>query len=129
MLGRALHLVRDPRPHWLRFMRWKLLIAASLLATIVGAGSVLALVHFVLAPAGRVADPGWVAAATLLLPLAAITFATIFVYRHTARRRTLQAAATALLAIILTLAALLTIPPFLVPRPVPPSELQPIPNS
>ncbi|HEX8116857.1 MAG TPA: hypothetical protein VF521_06265, partial [Pyrinomonadaceae bacterium] len=50
------------------------------------------------------------AALSLLLPLAAIVYAAVFVYRHTARRRQVQAAATALLASILTLAALALVP-------------------
>ncbi len=48
--------------------------------------------------------PGYTA---LVAPIACVVYASVFVYRHTARRRTLQAAATALLASMLTLAALL----------------------
>jgi hypothetical protein len=51
--------------------------------------------------------PSVFALGTLLLPIAAITYASIFVYRHTARRRRLQAMLTALLAIFLTLTILL----------------------
>ncbi len=43
-------------------------------------------------------SPGLLAISTLLLPIATIVFASIFVYRHTARRRKLQAFLTALLA-------------------------------
>jgi hypothetical protein len=82
-------------------LRWKLLIAASLLAAAAGAGSCYAAARF-LAPDAR----GWAAALSLLAPLGAITYASVFVYRHTARRRALQAAATALLASLLTLTAL-----------------------
>ncbi|HYY98455.1 MAG TPA: hypothetical protein VE642_07690, partial [Pyrinomonadaceae bacterium] len=49
----------------------------------------------------------WAAALALAAPVACVVFASVFVYRHTARRRTLQAAATALLASLLTLTALL----------------------
>jgi len=49
-------------------------------------------------------SPGLLVASTLLLPVLAIIFASIFVYRHTARRRRLQAFLTALLATLLTLA-------------------------
>lgn len=87
-------------------MRWKLLIVASLLAAVVGAGVCLTAAYFLLDPARSVSSSGWIAAATLLVPLAATTYATIFVYRHTARRRTLQTVATALLALMLTLTAL-----------------------
>ncbi len=85
-------------------MRWKLLIAASLLAAAAGAGVCYAVARFLLPAA---ADPPlWAAALCLLAPLGAITYAAIFVYRHNARRRALQAAATALLASLLTLTAL-----------------------
>jgi uncharacterized membrane protein len=88
-------------------MRWKLLIIASLTAAIVGTGAAAAAARF-LAGAGDASDrPGAAAAAGLLAPLVSITFASIFVYRHTARRRSVQAMATALLAAVLTLAALL----------------------
>ncbi|HEX8556885.1 MAG TPA: hypothetical protein VF668_02225 [Pyrinomonadaceae bacterium] len=98
-------------------MRWKLLIAASLLAAAAGAGACYA--------AARLLPPaGWAAALTLLAPLGATAYASVFVYRHTARRRALQAAATALLASLLTLAAL-TLGSFLSGRPGP--ELFPAP--
>lgn len=83
-------------------MRLKLVIAASVLAAVVGAGSCIALVLGVFA-VKSLSSPGLLVASTLLLPVVAIVFASIFVYRHTARRRKLQAFLTALLAIILTL--------------------------
>ena len=85
-------------------MRWKLLIAASLLAAAAGAGACYAAAYFLLRPGAP--TPAWAAVAALLAPLGAITYASIFVYRHTARRRALQAAATGLLASLLTLTAL-----------------------
>ena len=81
-------------------MRWKLLIAASLVAALVGAGASLLVARFL--PAG----PAGTAWAVLLLPLGAVAAASVFVYRHTARRRTLQAMATALLASLLMLTGL-----------------------
>ena len=107
-------------------MRWKLLIAASLLAAASGAGICYAAVRYLVPAAGRNA-PAWVAALPLLAPLGAITYAAIFVYRHTARRRALQAAAVALLASLLTLAALtlasvLSGRTGLAPLPAPPSK-------
>ena len=105
-------------------MRWKLLIAASLLAAAVGAGAFYAAWHFLLAPWGGREAPLWAAGLSLPAPLGAITFAAVFVYRHTARRRHLQGAVTALLASILTLAAL-TLVPILTGRPAP--ELLPSP--
>ena len=87
-------------------MRWKLLIAASLLASVAGAGACALLVRL-LAARGGGALPVWAAVVALVVPVACVVYASIFVYRHTARRRTLQAAATALLASTLTLAALI----------------------
>ena len=84
-------------------MRLRLVIAASLLAAIVGAGSCIALVLGVFS-VKALSSPGLLVASTLLLPTATIIFASIFVYRHTARRRRLQAALTAILAILLTFA-------------------------
>ncbi|HEU4768009.1 MAG TPA: hypothetical protein VFS77_11565 [Pyrinomonadaceae bacterium] len=83
-------------------MRLKLVIAASLLAAVVGAGSCIALVLGVFS-VKVLSSPGLLAASTLVLPVLTIVFASIFVYRHTARRRKLQAFLTAILAILLTL--------------------------
>jgi hypothetical protein len=84
-------------------MRLRLVIATSLLAAIVGAGSCIALVLGVFS-VSALSSPGLLVTPTLLLPIAAIIFASIFVYRHTARRRRLQAFLTAILATLLTLA-------------------------
>ena len=83
-------------------MRLRLVIAASLIAAIVGAGSCIALVLGVFS-VKALSSPGLLVASTLLLPTGAIIFASIFVYRHTARRRRLQAFLTAILATTLTL--------------------------
>ena len=84
-------------------MRLKLVIAASVLAAVVGAGICIALVLGVFS-VKALSNPGLLVTSTLLLPIATITFASIFVYRHTARRRKLQAFLTAIIAILLTLA-------------------------
>jgi hypothetical protein len=107
-------------------LRLKLLIAASLLAAAAGSGAFYAAWYFLLAPWGGRAAPLWATALSLLAPLGAITYAAVFVYRHTARRRQIQAAATALLASLLTLAAL-TLGPVLLGRPAP--ELLPSPTT
>ena len=88
-------------------MRWKLLVIATLLATIVGAGSTLGLAYCMTSPLESLTHPSIFALGALLIPVAAITFASIFVYRHTARRRRLQAMLTALIASILSLTILL----------------------
>ncbi|HEX8118398.1 MAG TPA: hypothetical protein VF521_14065, partial [Pyrinomonadaceae bacterium] len=105
-------------------MRWKLLIAASLLAAAAGSAALYAAWYFLLAPWGGRQAPLWAAAVSLLAPVGAVVYAAIFVYRHTPRRRQLQAAATALLASLLALAAL-SLVPLLTGRPGP--ELLPSP--
>ena len=84
-------------------MRLRLVLAASVLAAIVGAGSCIALVLGVFS-VKALSSPDLLVTSTLLLPTGAIIFASIFVYRHTARRRRLQALLTAILATVLTLA-------------------------
>ena len=84
-------------------MRLKLVLAASVLAAVVGAGICIALVLGIFTMKA-LSNPGLLVTSTLLLPIATIAFAAIFVYRHTARRRKLQALLTAIIAILLTLA-------------------------
>lgn len=88
-------------------MRWKLLLITSLVATIIGAGLPLGIVLGFSGSTDHVVKPNVLILSTLLIPVAAITAATLFVYRHTARRRRLQAALTMLLSTTLTLAILL----------------------
>ena len=85
-------------------MRPKLVVGVSSLAALTGAGSCIAIIFGVFASLNPVTKPGLLVAATFLLPVLAIAFASIFVYRHTARRRKLQALMTAVLATLLTLA-------------------------
>lgn len=84
-------------------MRWKLLLIATLLATLVSTGTIIGLVGSL----KGFAHPNLFAFFALLVPLAATTYASIFVYRHTARRRRLQAFLTALFTIFLTLTAVI----------------------
>ena len=94
-------------------MRWKLLIAASLLAAAAGAGAFYA-AEYLLSTLWASA-PAWADALLLVGPLGAIIFASIFVYRHTPRRRALQAALTALFGSLVTAAAVLAVFLWLVP--------------
>lgn len=106
-------------------LRWKLLIVASLLAFVVGTGACATVVRLLASRGGAL--PVWAVALALAAPVACVVYASIFVYRHTARRRTLQAAATALLASTLTLAALLL--GSLLTNVRAPELLQPSPNN
>jgi len=85
-------------------MRPKLVVGVSLLAALLGAGSSIAIVFGLFSSLTPVTKPGLIVLATFVLPLATIIFGSFFVYRHTARRRKLQAFATAMLATFLTLA-------------------------
>ena len=87
-------------------MRLKLVIIASSLAAIVGTGLCVAVLLAFFSSVRLFSYPGLLAAATFLLPAAAIVFASIFVYRHTSRRRKLQASMTAILATTLTITLL-----------------------
>jgi uncharacterized BrkB/YihY/UPF0761 family membrane protein len=106
-------------------MRWKLLLIASLLATLLGAGLTLLIIFALNGPGKSLGFGGIYLLSTLLCPIAAITYASIFVYRHTARRRSLQAILAALISIFLTLTVLLASsmlyeksgPRFLLPAP------------
>jgi hypothetical protein len=84
-------------------MRLKLVLISSLIAAIVGAGSAIAIVLAVFSSLKPITTPGLLVVAIYLLPTAAAVTASIFVYRHTARRRKLQAALTAVLTVLLML--------------------------
>jgi len=104
-------------------------VIASLLAALVGAGGSVALAQM-LSVTPR-APSALLVAALGLLPLAAVIYASYFIYRHTARRRKLQATATALLSTILTLAALFVASIILPPSnsaPPPPPAPTPTPR-
>ena len=81
-------------------MRWKLMLIASLLAAFISVGLSLSLLT-----AGQrfhlFDRPIYIQAGILLVTLAAIVAASIFVYRHTARRRSLQAILTSILTALL----------------------------
>jgi uncharacterized membrane protein YfcA len=86
-------------------MRLKLVFIASFLSALIGAGGSIAIVLVAFNSFRPLTSTGLVAFSTILLPVITCLLASIFVYRHTARRRKLQAALTAILSIILSLAA------------------------
>lgn len=105
-------------------MRWKLLIITSVAAALVGVGGSAGLLYLLTGSAAPSRQPGLVALGPLLFPLVVITFACVFVYRHTARRRKTQAAATAIISLALTLAVFFATTFYIVccappPRPLP----------
>lgn len=83
-------------------MRLKLVLISSIIAAVVGVGSTTAIILFVFSSLKPITAPGFLVVSTYLIPMLAILLASIFVYRHTARRRKLQAVLTALIALLLT---------------------------
>ena len=84
-------------------MRLKLVLVSSLVAALVGAGSAIAIIVSVFSSLHPITTPDLLVVSTYLLPVLTILLASIFVYRHTARRRKLQAILTATIALLLTI--------------------------
>jgi hypothetical protein len=106
-------------------VRWKLLIITSVAAALISTGGMRALAYWVMDETACVPTPRpAVIFAVLAVPVLFITLACIFVYRHTARRRKLQAALSALFTLILTIILLLITARFL---PRPPAEARSLP--
>ena len=96
-------------------MRLKLILIVSLLAAIVGTGTsviiIITLDSFVrpMGPFFSNRSHGWLGFVQLVPALVAAFLAGMFVYRHTARRRKFQGAATIVLVLILSIAAQITL--------------------
>ena len=86
-------------------MRLRLVFLCSLIAAVIGAGGAITIILFVFSSLTPLTKPGALVFSTFLLPLIATLIASIFVYRHTARRRKLQAALTTIISLLLILAA------------------------
>ena|SRR6266436_348596 len=94
-------------------MRPKLLIIASLLGSIAGSGFSILIVVVTLRSVQSAMDPtlwahGWLAFVQFASPFLAAFLASMFVYRHTARRRRLQAALTLIMVLLISLGAQIT---------------------
>ena len=86
-------------------MRWKLLVLLSLVAALLGIGLWSAVTIAVFGSARALARSDWLLLCSLLIPLGVTTYAGVFAYRHTAKRRKLQAVITAMLTLMFTLDA------------------------
>jgi hypothetical protein len=84
-------------------MRLKLVLISAVIAAVAGAGSAIAIILSVFSSLRPITTPGLLVLSTYLLPAFATLLASVFVYRHTARRRRLQAMLTAIIALILTI--------------------------
>jgi zinc transporter ZupT len=110
-------------------MRLKLVLIASFVSAIAGAGASIAIILGKFSSLKGLSAPDLLVASTFILPVAAVVGAAIFVYRHTARRRKTQALLTGFLSAFLSLAIFIlasvltsratpTQPPPLAPRNV-----------
>jgi hypothetical protein len=97
----------------LKPVRWKLVVITSLVAVVTGLGLGLGLTLLVLRLSGRFNFFHPLVVIASLMPLAAAITAGVFVYRHTARRRKLQAFLTIALSMLIQLAVLLGVPFYL----------------
>ena len=95
-------------------MRWKLLLATTLVAALVGAGASYGAAYGLYRFSRRAPTPLTVLIVVELIFLATGVSASMFAYRHTARRRKLQAFLTLLLSLLLA-HALLRLATFFVP--------------
>jgi hypothetical protein len=84
-------------------MRLKLVLISAVIAALVGAGSAIVIVLSVFSSLRPITTPGMLVVSTYLLPILTTLLASVFVYRHTARRRKLQAVLTAIITLVLTL--------------------------
>ena len=84
-------------------MRWKLLVTTSFVSALIAFGLWCALILVLFGSARDLARHEGLLLGSSILPLAFAAFASVFVYRHTARRRKTQAVITALLTLLLAL--------------------------
>jgi uncharacterized membrane protein len=89
-------------------MRLKLVFISSVVAATFGTGCAIAIILSVFSSLEPIRAPGLLVLAIFLLPAGSVLLASIFVYRHTARRRKLQAALTVIVSLVLTIAFFVT---------------------
>ena len=82
-------------------MRWKLVVLSSVAAAFIGVTLWSLLVVLFFGSAWKLAHSDSTLLASTLIPLGVAVFSGFFVYRHTARRRRLQAIITVLLSVFL----------------------------
>ena|SRR5213593_3414102 len=82
-------------------MRWKLLVLTSLMAALVAFGLWCAFAVGLYGSARVMARNDWRLLASAAVPIVMAALASVFIYRHTAKRRKLQAVISALLTLML----------------------------
>jgi predicted anti-sigma-YlaC factor YlaD len=108
-------------------MRLKLVLISALVAAVVGAGLPIAIILSVFSSLKPITAPGLLVVSTYLLPALTTLLASMFVYRHTARRRRLQAMLTAIIALLLTI--LLFVTASIATSRTEPVQPQPVPQN
>ncbi len=83
-------------------MRWKLLVLVSFVAALLALGLWSAITIAVFGSARILAQNDWLLLCSLVIPLGVATYAGVFVYRHTAKRRKLQVVFAVLLTLCLS---------------------------
>lgn len=83
-------------------MRWKLLVLVSLVAALIALALWSAVTVAVFGSARVLAQSDWLLLCSLLIPLGVTAYGGVFVYRHTSRRRKLQALIATILVLLLT---------------------------
>ena len=83
-------------------MRWKLLVLVSFVAALLALGLWSAVIIAVFGSARVLAQNDWLLLCSLVIPLGVTAYAGVFVYRHTAKRRRLQALIAIVLVLLLT---------------------------
>ena len=106
-------------------MRWKLILIASFVAALASLGVLFFITSGSLDATNALASRNWLTLVLLPIPALLAFGASFFVYRHTARRRPLQAMTTALLTALLILTTMLVFSLFFrkpMPETLPPSQ-------
>ena len=85
-------------------MRWKLLVLVSLVAALVALALWSAITIAVFGSARVMAQNDVLLLCSLIIPLGVTAYAGVFVYRHTSKRRKLQALVATILVLLLTAA-------------------------
>jgi len=88
-------------------VRWKLLLLVSVASGLVAVGLWAILVVAIFGSARVMAQENWRLFCSLVIPLATTAAAAFFVYRHTSRRRKLQAFLATILVLIATVVSYL----------------------
>ena len=83
-------------------MRWKLVVPVSIIAALLALTLWSAVAILFFGSAWAMARNDWRLAGSLLIPIALAAFSGIFAYRHTARRRKMQAFLTIVLTCVLS---------------------------